>query len=148
MKTFQEYLSLRVVHKQRPNPERAEALIAEAEKKRIFMLKVIEKLSPEEIEPNFTVENCYDILMELIRAAMFLEGYNSQNSHEAEVSYLRIINFSEADTLFMDELRYFRNGIKYYGRILEKEYATKVLQFHNRLYPQLLLKLKPKPATN
>ncbi len=28
------------------------------------------------------------------------------------------IGFSEVDTRFMDDLRYYRNGIKYYGTIL------------------------------
>ncbi|MDP3758423.1 MAG: hypothetical protein Q8Q86_01780, partial [Candidatus Daviesbacteria bacterium] len=54
-----------------------------------------------------------------------------------EVSYMRKIDFSEADVSFMNELRYLRNGIKYYGKRLDKKYAEKVLKFLNRLYPIL-----------
>ena len=83
---------------------------------------------------NFIIDYCYDILMEIIRAKMFIEGYNSDNSHEAEISYLKVLGFSEADLTFMDELRYYRNGIKYYGTILDKDYAEKVLVFMNKNY--------------
>ncbi len=140
MKTFEQYLNLKIVRKVKENPERAKSLIAEAEKKRQFMLRVIQQLSFQETEPNFIIDNCYDILIELIRALLFFTGYHSQNSHEAEVSYMRNLGFPESEVLFMDELRYFRNGIKYYGKILEKEYAQKVLEFHNTLHPQLELK--------
>ncbi len=140
MKTFEQYLNLKIIRKVKENPERAKSLIAEAEKKRVFMLRVIQQLSFQETEPNFIIDNCYDILIELIRALLFFAGYSSRNSHEAEVSYMRHLGFMEPEVSFMDELRYFRNGIKYYGKILEKEYAQKVLEFHNKLYPQLELK--------
>jgi hypothetical protein len=86
---------------------------------------------------NFIADYCYDILMEIIRAKMFLDGYNANNSHEAEVSYLRTLGFSEADVAFMDELRYYRNGIKYYGTILDKNYADKVLAFMSKNYSKI-----------
>ena len=150
MKTFEEYLALKIIRKQKENPERAKSLIIEAEKKAVFMIKVIEKFSLQETEPNFIIENCYDIVLEMIRALLFFAGYNSKNSHEAEVAYLRNLSFSEIDVLFMDELRYFRNRIKYYGRITEVEYAQKVLDFYKKVYPQLQAKcreisLKGKP---
>jgi len=66
MKTFAEYLSSGIVRKQKANPERAKSLLAEAEKKRAFMIKVIENFSLRETEPNFVVESCYDILIELM----------------------------------------------------------------------------------
>lgn len=142
MKTFEQYLSLKIIRKVKENLERAKSLIAEAEKKRLFMLRVIQQLSFQETEPNFIIDNCYDILIELIRALLFSAGYNSRNSHEAEVSYMHHLGFTESEVSFMDELRYFRNGIKYYGKILEREYAQKVLEFHNKIYPQLELKCR------
>ena len=75
--------------------------------------------------------------MELIRAKMFIDGFNSKNSHEAEISYMEKIKFSEAEIRFMDELRYNRNGIKYYGRRFNKEYAEKALKFLQKVYPKL-----------
>ena len=77
--------------------------------------------------------------MEVIRARMLLEGYNASGhgAHEAEVSFLRILNLKENDVQFADQLRYFRNGMLYYGTILDKEYAEKVIEFTKRLYQKL-----------
>ena len=78
--------------------------------------------------------------MELIRAKMLLEGYNAsgQGAHEAEVSYLRVLGFSEKDVQFADQMRFFRNGMLYYGKILDKEYAEKVVDFVKQTYPKLI----------
>ncbi len=141
MKTFEEFTAKGIVRKQTPNLERAHALVNEAEKKKAFLEIALKNIPDEQISPNFIVESCYDILLELIRAKMFIDGFNSGNSHEAEVSYTRLLGVDENDVRFLDELRYFRNGIKYYGRILDKEYATKILKFMNRVYPLL----RPKP---
>ena len=98
----------------------------------------LENIPAEKMNLNFIADSCYDILIELIVAKMLIDGYNSGSSHEAEVSYLRVLNFSEADIRFMDDLRYYRNGTKYYGTMLSKEYSRKVLEFMKRLYPKLL----------
>ena len=97
----------------------------------------IENIPKEEMNANFIIDYSYDTLMELIRAKMFSEGFNSKSSHEAEVSYLKNLSFSESEIRFMDELRYNRNGIKYYGRIFEKEYGENVLKFMREIYPRL-----------
>ena len=76
-------------------------------------------------------------MMELIRGVMFIDGYNAGSSHEAEVSYLKKLNFIESEIIFMDELRYYRNGIKYYGTVLDMEYAEKVLKFSEKIVPRL-----------
>ncbi len=77
--------------------------------------------------------------MELVRAKMLLAGYNSsgQGAHEAEVSYLRELKFSENEIEFANQLRYFRNGITYYGKVFGKEYALKVIDFLDKIYPKL-----------
>ena len=77
--------------------------------------------------------------MELIRAEMLLKGYNSsgQGAHEAEISYMEIMGFSEKDIRFADQIRYFRNGMIYYGEIIDKEYAEKVVDFAKRVFPIL-----------
>ena len=77
--------------------------------------------------------------MELIRAKLLTEGYSSsgQYAHEAEVSYLQVLKFQEKDIVFLNELRYFRNSVTYYGKILDKEYAQKVFDFMNEIYPKL-----------
>jgi hypothetical protein len=135
---FEDYLSNGIVKRQRSNIQRTNSLIKEAQEKKEFLELTIKTTKPEESYPNFIIDYCYDILMELIRAKMFKEGYNVGNSHEAEVSYLKILGFNESDIKFMDELRYNRNGIKYYGSTFSKEYAQKVLAFLNKIYPKLL----------
>ncbi len=91
---------------------------------------------------NYFVENCYDILIELIRAKMYKGGYSTsgKGAHEAEVSYLFKLGFDESDIRFMNELRYYRNGILYYGKKFDVLYAEKVLKFLEKIFP-LLLKL-------
>jgi len=70
---------------------------------------------------------------------MLLKGYNAagQGAHEAEVSYLRVPGFKENDIQFADQLRFFRNGIVYYGTILDKGYAEKVVEFTKNVYLKL-----------
>jgi len=82
--------------------------------------------------------------MYLIRARLYLEGFKAsgEGAHEAEVSYLYETEFSEADIEFMNEMRFLRNGIKYYGRRLNKEYAEKVISFAERIIPYLKKHLK------
>jgi len=137
LRTFKEYLRTGIVKKQSPNKQRAISLLQEAEGKKAFLAISIKNIPKEHMNSNFVAESCYDIIMELIRAKMFIDGYNAGNSHEAEVSYMAKLGFVYADIRFMDELRYFRNGIKYYGTILNKEYAEKALTFLNKQYPKL-----------
>jgi len=68
-----------------------------------------------------------------------LEGYlaSGQGAHEAEVSYLIVLGFPEKDVKFADQMRYFRNGILYYGTSLDAEYAEKVVGFTKKIYPKL-----------
>ena len=88
---------------------------------------------------NDFAEHCYDILLLLVRAKLYTAGYSAagQGAHEAEVAYLRLLKFAEADVRFMDQLRYLRNGILYYGKQVDREYAEKVIAFTKRLQPGL-----------
>ena len=138
MRNFEEFVSSEVVKKQTPSIHRALSIAKEAAGKKDFLEVSLENIPAEKMNLNFIADSCYDILIELIVAKMLIDGYNSGSSHEAEVSYLRVLNFSEADIRFMDDLRYYRNGTKYYGTMLSKEYSRKVLEFMKRLYPKLL----------
>ena len=137
MRKFEEYMRLGFAKKQTPNNERAKSLVGESEDKYKFLLVTLKSVPKDQMSPNFIVESCYDILIELIRAKMFIDGFNSNNSHEAEISYMERIEFSEPEIRFMDELRYNRNGIKYYGKRFDLEYAEKVLKFTKDFHPQL-----------
>jgi hypothetical protein len=139
---FQEFLDLGIVKKQTPNKERARSLIKEAEGKKHFLMIALKNIPKEEINPNFIVDSCYDIFMELIRARMFQDGFNAGNSHEAEISYSQLLGFNESEVRFMNSIRYYRNGTKYYGSILSEEYAKSVFNFLNKIYPKLITLVK------
>lgn len=137
MKEFKEFLKSGTVKKQTPNKQRALSLIIEATHKKSYLETTIKIIPKEKWNPNVIVDQCYDIIMELIRAKMFQDGYNAGNSHEAEVSYMKVIGFSEAEAKYMDEIRYYRNGTKYYGTMLNNEYAENVIKFLEKIYLRL-----------
>jgi 5'-deoxynucleotidase YfbR-like HD superfamily hydrolase len=115
LRDFSEFVKTGIVRKRRPDPARSKSLVSEADKRRTFLKELREKIPISDENANY-----------------FVEG-----AHEAEVSYMRELGFSEKDTRFMNDLRYFRNSIKYYGRQFDQEYAEKVFNFMERLYPQL-----------
>tara|TARA_Y100000296_G_C5172602_1_gene258127 strand:- start:1546 stop:1998 length:453 start_codon:yes stop_codon:yes gene_type:complete len=139
-KEFEYYLKKGVIRKSSQNKPRAKFLIKESEisleglKERIKIIGINDK------NANSIIKDCYDIIMELIRAKLFLEGYNSSGSyaHEAEISYLKKVKFKESEIFFLNELRYFRNSVTYYGKILDKEYAGKVFDFLNKIHSKLI----------
>jgi len=92
-----------------------------------------------DLNSNSIIKDCYDIVMEMIRAKLLLEGYSSSGSyaHEAEISYLEKLGFPENQISFLNELRYFRNSITYYGKILDTEYAQKVFDFLTKIVGEL-----------
>jgi len=85
---------------------------------------------------NSIIKDCYDILSEVIRSKMNLLGYSAsgQGAHESEISFSRKFIERENDVQFLNKLRYFRNGMIYYGSILDIEYAQKVFIFTKRIY--------------
>ena len=139
IKGFNEFVKENIAKKQSVDRSRAEFLIKESEQSYNGLLKMVKMLKIDNTNANMFVKSCYDILMELIRAKMLLDGYNASGfgAHEAEVSYMRVLGFDEKEVQFTDQIRYFRNGILYYGTSLDKEYAEKVIEFTNRLYPKL-----------
>lgn len=139
IRKFEEFIKENIVKKQKIDKPRAEFLIKEAEKSYHGLLEMVEKVKVNEDNANMFIKSCYDILMEMIRAKMLLEEYNASGfgAHEAEVSYMRILGFDEKDVQFADQIRYFRNGITYYGTQLDKVYAEKVLEFTKKIYPKL-----------
>lgn len=143
-KEFNYYLEKGIVRIASPDRPRAEFLIKEAEvsfeglKERVKLIGVNDK------NANSIIKDCYDIVMELIRAKLFFLGYNASGNyaHEAETSYLKNLGFSEKEVSFLNELRYFRNSVIYYGKILNKEYAVRVVKFLEGIYDRLMRKIK------
>lgn len=142
---FDGFIRNGIVKKQTPDNSRAEFLVKESKQGYSSLLERIQKIEITEINANDYIKSCHDILMEIIRAKMLLDGYNASGfgAHEAEVSYLRVLGFSENDVQFADQLRFFRNGMLYYGTLLDKTYALEVLKFLDQIYPRLI-KLLPK----
>ena len=139
LKLFEDFVKEGIVKRVAVNKGRAKSLISEADRKMNSLSEQLEKIGLKDENANDYVEYCYNIIMNLIRAKLFLKGYSAtgQGAHEAEVSYLREAGFIENDIQFADQLRYFLNGILYYGASLDKEYGKKVLDFMNKLCPQL-----------
>ena len=139
LKDFDEFLKEGVVRKRTPDMPRARSLIEEAEKRNKFLNEILNKIGLSDENANYFIENSYDILIELIRAKLLIDGFSSsgKGAHEAEVSYMRKLDFNESDVGFMNDLRYFRNGILYYGKNFDKEYGKRVLDFLKKIYPKL-----------
>ena len=139
LKAFSEYIKEGIVKKIKPDFQRAESLKQTAERKRNSLNVNIQKVGIMDENANDYIEYGYDILAILIRAKMLIDGFNASGigAHEAEVSYLRALGFNETEVQFVDQMRYFRNGILYYGTLLDKEYAEKVFVFLNKIYPKL-----------
>lgn len=139
VKGFDEFKNAGTVKRQSPDKSRAKFLRTESEKDYSFLQELVSKIGISDKNANIIIKSCYDILMELIRSRMMLDGFNAsgQGAHEAEVAYMRVLGFKESEVQFANQMRFFRNGMLYYGTILDKEYAEKVMDFTRRLYPRL-----------
>ena len=140
VRKFDEFIKEGIVKLQSPDKSRAEFLIKESEKMLVGLNERLKIMGIDENNTNSIIKDCYDILMGLIRAKMFLEGFNASGyrAHEAEVSYMENIGFSENEVQFADQIRFFRNGMLYYGTILDKEYAEKVIKFTRESYKKII----------
>ena len=138
-KEFEEYITKGVVKKGSIDKSRAEFLIKESQTSLEGLKELVEKIGINDRNSNLIIKDSYDILMELVRAKMLLLGYSAsgQFAHEAEVSFFKKLNFTINEVLFLNELRYHRNSITYYGKILNREYAQKVVNFLEKIYSQL-----------
>jgi len=139
MKEFEHFLKKGIVKKISIDKLRAESLIEEADRKFNQLKRILTKIGVDNENANDIVEISYDLLLGLIRAKMFLEGFSASGfgAHEAEVSFLYKLEFTEKEIEFIQKLRFFRNGIMYYGKKFDKEYAEKVISFMEEIYLKL-----------
>lgn len=139
IKNFEEFVESGVIKKQAADKYRVKDLVEESNRKNNSLKEILEKVGLKDENANDIIESCYDILMYLIRAKLYLDGYSASglSAHEAEVSYLKKLGFSDEDIEFMNQLRYFRNGMMYYGKRFDREYAEKVIYFLNKIRPRL-----------
>src|SRR3989344_7599825 len=138
-KEFEYYLQKGIARKTTPDIPRARFLATESEISFEGLKEMMQKIGINDRNSNLAIKNYYDILMGLIRAKLLLEGYISSGNyaHEAEISYFKKFNLSDKEVSFLNELRYFRNSVTYYGKILDKEYAEKVMKFTEKNYLKL-----------
>ena len=143
-KLFGEYLRNKIIKKISPDKSRADFLAEESKNSLEGLKERVEKIGINNKNANSIIKDCYDIIMEMIRAKLLLDGYSSsgQYSHEAEISYLKNLGFLDNKVSFLNELRYFRNSVTYYGKILDKGYAEEVFDFLDKFYPELKKILK------
>lgn len=136
---FDFYIEKKIVRKVSSNPIRAKDMIQKADKSLVFLKEIREKIGINNNNANDIITHCYNILMELVRAKLLKEGYKSSGNaaHEAEVSYMLKMGFSEKETEFLNELRSSRNKIMYYDNSFDEEYAKKVIEFLDSIYPRL-----------
>ncbi|HLC95966.1 MAG TPA: hypothetical protein VJH97_01460 [Candidatus Nanoarchaeia archaeon] len=142
-KDFDEYVQKGVMRKCSIDKPRAEFLLQEAQKSFKGLTKRLSVMGIDEETANSIVKDCYDILMELLRAHLLLNGFISSGlfAHEAEVAYMKRLGFKDTQVSFLNDLRYFRNSVTYYGKILTVEFAEKVTKFTIEIYPKLVEKI-------
>ncbi|MBW2967030.1 hypothetical protein KY362_00945 [Candidatus Woesearchaeota archaeon] len=147
LKLFEEFLEEGTVTKRAADAARARSLVEEADRRMKFLQDILNKIGMTDENANYFIENSYDLLISMIRAKLLLDGYHSsgEGAHEAEVAYMRELEFSENDARFMNDLRYYRNGILYYGKEFDKDYGDKVLVFMEKVYPALKILCSEKP---
>ena len=138
-KEFEYYLEKGIIKKQALDKPRAKFLLKEVETSLKGLKERVKTMGINQFNTNSLIKDCYDIIMELIRAKLLLKGYSAsgQGAHEAEISYLKKLEFPDNQISFLNELRYFRNSITYYGKLLNPDYAKKVFDFLIKMLPKL-----------
>lgn len=143
-KDFESYVREGMIRRTAINKERAGFFINESEISYGGLKKRVGVMGIDRENSNSIIKDCYDIILELIRAKLLLEGYVSSGNyaHEAEISYLKVLGFGDNDLSFLNELRYNRNSIMYYGKLLDRDYAALVFEYLEKIYNDLKLKVK------
>lgn len=135
LKQFDEFLDNGTIRQITPDNNRAKSLARESVNRMKFLESVVKSIGITDENANYIVENSYDAIMERIRSAMLKEGLSSSGlgAHEAEVSYSGRLGLSEHEIRFLNELRYRRNGILYYGEDCLKNYALETYEFAKKI---------------
>lgn len=144
MKDFKEYLQKNIVRTISPDKLRAGDLLESSNKRDEFLGTINKNVAINENNASFFIEQVYDVLIELIRAKMFIDGFAASGNyaHEAEVSYLKVLGFNDFEISTMDRIRQFRNSTKYYGKKYTREEAINALNFIKEFLPKLKKLLK------
>lgn len=98
--------------------DRAGDLLNISRERMVDIIKVLPRDKPYKI-----LEEYYEIILGLITALMYAEGYKTL-SHVSAIGYLskNYNMFSENQIMIIDTIRKLRHGIVYYGRKIKEEY--------------------------
>lgn len=128
---FNYYLNKKIVRKVTPDISRSKFLMNESKKSYEGLKRLIIKIGIDQLNANLIVKEIYDIIMQTIRSKMLLKGFNSSGNyaHEAEIAYMKLIGFDNKKISFVNILRAARNGINYYGKGYDVDYAKECWNF-------------------
>jgi len=135
LRPFTSYLDEGVIKRVTPDPERAASLRKESRRKLKTLTTNLRLVGITAENANDYAEYCYDLLMLSVRALLYEHGYVARGAgaHEAEVAALTNFGIADDDIRFLNQLRYFRNGMLYYGTTIDEQYARQVITFTKRL---------------
>ena len=105
IKKFEDYVNEGIIRKVTSDTFRSKSLIIDSNKRKIFLDEIENKIGVKDENSNYFIENCYDIIIQLLRSKLILNGYKAsgQGAHIAEVSYMKKIGFLDEDMYFMNE---------------------------------------------
>ncbi len=133
MKSFQDYLKEKKVHKKTIELAEARSLIRQAKER----LTDLGDLPLTERNAAFRFEDGYEILREALQAFLALEGYKPY-SHEAVFAFALERRFlSEAEFHKVDRYREIRNDINYRGKIVTVEETEELISLVRTIFPKL-----------
>lgn len=103
-----------------PDKDRANDLFIIANERLNDIIKVLPRDKTYRI-----LEEYYEIILELLTAVMYLDGYKTL-SHKSALDYCtkNYSYLSDNQSKIIDTLRKFRHGIVYYGKKISAEYLS------------------------
>lgn len=119
--TWNDCLIKKAARKITPDIQRAKSLTQTAQA-RMNLVKEI-----NEQNCNFVFEDYYTSLLELLQATAFKAGYNVLN-HICIGFYLRDVLTRQDLYIIFDDLRYKRNSLTYYGKMMEFDVANHAIE--------------------
>lgn len=115
-----------------PDTERARDLF-EMAKERIEIVNELSRKFPYKI-----IEEYYEIILELITALMYKDGFKTL-SHISAIEYLsKNYKMEESEVKTIEEMRKLRHGIVYYGKRVKEAYLINNEQKIKKIICKLL----------
>lgn len=132
-----------MIIKTTPDKEKAKSIIQLTREREDFVKTVDHRKFPTN-----AAENYYEIVKELSSALILLDGFKAvgENAHKDLIDFLENYkSFSEADIMFLNDLRIKRNNSSYEGKKIDPSYLAnnknKILSIIERLKKAIMQKL-------